>query len=371
MNEPDHKRAATVESEAWTTRRLLRWIQGHLEERSVDAPRVCSEFLVGKALGSDRLRLYMEPDRVAAPDELQVLRELVARAARHEPVQYLVGSWPFFGREFEVGPCTLIPRPATERLVEEAIAEVTARGVHRPWRILDLCTGTGCIGVSLAAAIASLRAGRVSDRLASAVSVPPQAPPAGDDLPVLDLEQRELRPDRSSAAETGALEASTPSAAVTEAGPLAVTVSDIVADAVALAVRNAERSGIAAHVEPRVGSLFEVLEPGEAASFDLICANPPYVTDAEYLELDRNVRDYEPAGALRGGSEGLDLIRPILEQAPTWLAPGGLLLVEIGGAMHDSVLELARSVAGLRDARILRDHEDHHRVLVARCGPAS
>ena len=135
----------------WTTRRLLRWIQEHLEARKVDAPRVCAELLIGHSIGSERLKLYMEPDRIASPTELAGLRELVARAARHEPVQYLVGSWPFFGREFEVAPCTLIPRPATETLVEAAMDQLTERGVRRSLRILDLCSGTGCIGVSIAA----------------------------------------------------------------------------------------------------------------------------------------------------------------------------------------------------------------------------
>jgi release factor glutamine methyltransferase len=79
-----------------------------LKERSIDSPRMVAEILLGAVLDVERLRLYMEPDRELDPSELARLRELVGRAARHEPVQFLVGRWPFLGRDFEVEPCTLI-----------------------------------------------------------------------------------------------------------------------------------------------------------------------------------------------------------------------------------------------------------------------
>ena len=344
----------------WTTRRLLRWIQDHLAEKAVDSPRVCAEFLVGFAIKSERLKLYMEPDRVATPIELKVLRDLVARAARHEPVQYLVGSWPFFGREFEVAPCTLIPRPATEGLVERALAEITVRGIHRPWRILDLCSGSGCIGVSIAASLSALRVGRVSDRLQKDLPVS-SADQADDELPVIDLDQRpvesQVPPDRSAPI------TEQPS---TSSGPFRLVATDIVQEALELTERNAALNGVSDLLEYRRGSLYESLPQEALGRFDLICTNPPYVTDAEYGKLDRNVLEYEPAIALRGGIDGVDLIRPILEQAPRWLAPGGLLLVEIGDSIHESVLEMADEVDGLGEARILKDFEGLHRILEAR-----
>ena len=85
----------------WTVRRLLDWIRKYLGEKDVDSPRVCAELLLGHVLGCERLRLYMTPEAEPTPQQLADLRALVARAAEHEPVQYLVGSWPFHGREFE------------------------------------------------------------------------------------------------------------------------------------------------------------------------------------------------------------------------------------------------------------------------------
>ena len=175
----------------------------------------------------------MEPDRVATPGELATLRSLVARAARHEPVQYLVGSWPFFGREFEVAPCTLIPRPATETVVELAMAELVDHGIRRNWRILDLCTGGGCIAVSLAASIKSLRAGRVSDRMqppTCMAAAPALAEPL--ETPVIDLDQGVVPPEVP-------VEEVTDDSTTTEvpAGVVRIVATDIVEEALALAVR--------------------------------------------------------------------------------------------------------------------------------------
>src|SRR5262245_22866742 len=108
---------AGPEGKTWTTRSLLAWMTDRFRAGGIDAPRVVAEMLLSHTLGCDRLRLYMESDRPAAPTERQVLRGLVQRALDHEPVQYLVGRAWFFSREFEVDRAVLIPRPCTEGLV--------------------------------------------------------------------------------------------------------------------------------------------------------------------------------------------------------------------------------------------------------------
>ena len=84
----------------WTVRALLAWIVPYLQERSVDSPRAVAEILLSEVLRIERLGLYMEPERELDAQELAALRALVARAGRHEPVQFLVGRWPFLGRDF-------------------------------------------------------------------------------------------------------------------------------------------------------------------------------------------------------------------------------------------------------------------------------
>ncbi len=357
--------AATArQSGPWTVRALLAWMTPFLKERSIDSPRMVAEILLGAVLDVERLRLYMEPDRELDPSELARLRELVGRAARHEPVQFLVGRWPFLGRDFEVEPCTLIPRPCTELLVERALAwfrEREAGGLN----VLDLCTGSGCIGVTLALGL------RAINRPVGGGCAPLRATDASNESshhatqPALALEQSasaRWQQGEGDAALESPPRAHSPSVSAPPA-QIRVVATDIIPQAVALARRNAERLG--ATVEFHVGDLYEAL-PIDACNeqFDLIVANPPYVTDAEYAELDKNVREYEPASALRGGVDGLDCVRRVIDGAAARLAPHGVLLVEIGWKHADAVRVLVNGNAW-RAVTVLSDGDGHPRLLEA------
>jgi len=330
--------AATRAEGPWTVRRLIAWISGFLGEREVDAPRHTAEILLAEVLGVERLRLYMEPERELEAAELSALRALVARAGRHEPIQYLVGHWPFLGRDFKVSPSTLIPRPCTEVLVEHALGWYRARGAGKV-EVLDLCTGTGCIAASLALGM------RAIARPASLGCKPLRGGVEVGQLPVIELSA----PPQAGSAQRA------------PADDISVVATDIVAEAVALARENCARLG--ADVECRVGDLWSAVRADER--FDIVASNPPYVTDAEYAELDRNVRDYEPATALRGGRDGLDLVRRVIDGAAVHVRPGGLLLVEIGWKQGDAVRGL---VAGPRwhGAELLKDGDGIDRVLAVR-----
>lgn len=309
----------------WTTGRLLDWMTGHFKSRGLESPRLCAEMLLGHVLDCERMRLYMEVDRPASPDERDRLRELVVRAGQHEPVQYLVGEGWFFSLPFQVDRSTLIPRPSTESLVECALhwhREITGAHETPPpssapveaddetgedpvhdFFIADIGTGTGCIAISLARQIAGCR----------------------------------------------------------------VVATDLAEDAIRLATANARRHGVAEKIDFRVGSLFEPITGPDlnVGPFDLICSNPPYIPDHEWDAVARNVKDYEPQAALRGGPDGLDVIRPLVAQAADHLKPGGLLLVEIAHSHREAALELARQTAGLSEPEVLKDHEGYWRVLRA------
>ncbi|MHC5113877.1 MAG: peptide chain release factor N(5)-glutamine methyltransferase [Planctomycetota bacterium] len=293
--------AAVQQEQDWTTRRLLAWMTDRFTEREVDAPRIVAEMLLAHVLGCERLRLYMEVDRPASPAELAELKALVKRADAHEPVQYLVGRTSFFTHELAVDGSTMIPQPCTEDLVEAVLAWSREPGREGPLRIADVGTGSGCIAIALLRAL----------------------------------------PDAT------------------------VLATDIVPAALDLARRNAKDVGVEDRIELVEG---DGLAPLVAAggAFDVICSNPPYIGDDEWDggQVQRSVREHVPATALRGGADGLDVIRPIIAGVGALLAPGGLLAMEIGHAQRDAVLELARA-AGLRDPRVLKDHEDHWRVLLA------
>jgi release factor glutamine methyltransferase len=277
------------------------WMTNHFKAKGVDSPRVCAEMLLAHVLKCERLQLYTDVDRPASEAERQQLRDLTQRAADHEPVQYLVGHAWFFSRKFEVSPATLIPRPSTETLVEHVLQRERAepRG-HHPL-IADIGTGTGCIAISLAAALRDAR----------------------------------------------------------------IVATDIAPQALELAARNATAHGVADRVDLHAGDgLAPLREVPGSPRFDYICSNPPYVPDAEWEEVDRNVREYEPERALRGGADGLDVIRRLIGEAPPLLQPGGQLVVEIAHAQREAVLSLALE-AGFASARVVKDYESYWRVLIA------
>ena len=136
--------------ETWTTRRLLAWTAEHFEQRGIDSPRVAAEMLLSHILAVPRLRLYMEPDRPASPDERDRFRALVARAGKHEPVDYLIGKAPFFSLELAVSPAVLIPRPSTETIVEHVLQRQRSRAQQPPLTLADIGTGSGAITIALA-----------------------------------------------------------------------------------------------------------------------------------------------------------------------------------------------------------------------------
>ena len=124
----------------------------HFSKSGIEPARLTAELLLAHVIGTDRLHLYMEADRPASQAERDALRDLVRRAARHEPVQYLVGAVEFRGLTFEVNPSTLIPQPCTERIVDLAV-DWRRRGAgppgDDPLRFADVGVGCGCIAIAL------------------------------------------------------------------------------------------------------------------------------------------------------------------------------------------------------------------------------
>jgi release factor glutamine methyltransferase len=136
---------------------------------------------------------------------------------------------------------------------------------------------------------------------------------------------------------------------------------DVSAAALEVAKRNAERHGVADRIEFRHGDLLEPMN--EAVEY--LCSNPPYIPDNEWEAVAPNVKDHEPTGALRGGADGLDVIRPLLAAAVSTMASPAQLVVEIAASQKHAAIDLANQTPGLSDARVLADAEGHPRVLVA------
>jgi release factor glutamine methyltransferase len=136
--------------QTWTIEAILRWSADDFRARGLDKPRLEAEVLLGHALGVDRMKLVIDSKRPLEPAELARFRDYVKRRRAREPVAYIVGQREFYGRPFRVDKRVLIPRPDTETLVDVALARTTACSLSM--RALDLCTGSGCVAISLSRA---------------------------------------------------------------------------------------------------------------------------------------------------------------------------------------------------------------------------
>ena len=191
-------------------------------------------------------------------------------------MQYVLGRWSFRRVDLAVDRRVLIPRPETELVAEVAIE--LAREVEPPRSVADMGTGSGAIGLSLAA-----------------------------ELP---------------------LEGTT------------VWITDLSEDALSVASANITGIGRAArNVRAALGSWFEALPPGER--FDVIVSNPPYVAQGS-PDLEQSVEEWEPVEALLSGTDGLDAIREIVGGATAHLKRGGWLVLEIGADQGEAVHALLR-----------------------------
>jgi len=305
-------RPTTAPASDWTTRRLLDWMTGAFRERGLDSPRLLAELLLAHVLECERLTLYTQADRPATTDEREQLRALVGRALRHEPVQYLVGEGWFFSMPFTVDRRVLVPRPATETIVEHVLQRVrrdcASLGCGPDGESLvfaDVCAGSGCVAIALLKHLPRARA----------------------------------------------------------------VASDLSPDALDVARANAERHNVLDRLTLAQGDLLAPVDARRATlapeGFHFVLSNPPYIPDHEWDAVEPNVRDFEPELALRGGADGLDLVRPLLRGAPAPLRPGGELLVEVAASTARNALALAQAETDLRDARILKDFEGFERVVVA------
>jgi release factor glutamine methyltransferase len=284
-------------ADTWTIRRVLKWTADDFAGRGIDSARLDAELLVAHALGVDRVRLYMDLDRPLVGDELAAIRALVGRRRQREPVAYILGRREFYGRRFEVSPAVLVPRPETELLVDRAL-ELLAEDAAGP--VLDLCTGSGAIAITLAA----------------------------------------------------------------ERAALEVDATDLSEAALEVARRNAAALGVGERVHLFAGDLFAPLAPSGAAprSYALIACNPPYVAERERASLAPEVAAHEPSLALFGGADGLSVLRRLCAEAPRWLAPEGRILIEIGIEQGAAVSALLRD-AGFRETVVRPDLSGRDRLV--------
>lgn len=348
----------------WTIKKALEWTEGYLADKGDENPRLSAQWLLSEACGLSRTQLFVNFDRPLSEDERGVLRDYVRRRGAGEPLQYITGEVAFRHINVKVRPGVLIPRPETEVLVSEVLAALPTPGPR------DVAWNPEAAEQEREAVAAVKKALEEAGE-----SVPPSENAESNETEEDVAVGGDLgRPSSAGMDETRksllVADLCTGSGCIAcslayEHPDVRVIATDVAPEAVALAKENAEALGLADRVAVLQCSLGSGIGEKRMGTFDAVVSNPPYVPTAVMAGIPREVADFEPALALDGGADGLDLFRPLAQWAARALKPGGVLACEL----YEGHMDAARAVAeqaGFVDVHIVDDLTGRPRVLVAK-----
>ena len=282
-----------------TLQQMLQWGAGWLKEREVPEADLNAWYLLADCFQMERSDYFLHQEEEADAGKEKKFRQMIEKRGQRIPLEYILGYTEFMGLKFEVDSHVLIPRQDTETLVEQVLHEQKDPDI----RLLDLCTGSGCIAISLAVM------GGYRDVMAA------------------DLSEAALK----------------------------------------VAAENAdhllqERRKEGCRFTLRRGDLFEALKPGER--FDVLTSNPPYIPTEVVRGLEPEVKDHEPWMALDGTEDGLAFYRRIAHESKAWLNPGACIYLEIGYDQGEAVSRLLEA-AGFCNIQVIKDLPGLDRVVRA------
>lgn len=304
-------------------RSAVREAQGRLEAAGCPDADFDARELFRLACGRDA-RISERP---LSAEEAAKLEEYCTRRAKREPLQYICGTWPFLDFELAVGPGVLCPRADTE-VVAEAAAGLLA-GAAKP-RVLDLCAGTGCLGLGVKRFC--------PEAIVTCLEKSPEA---------FRYLEKNVRCALRGTARNGAEN-------TLEASPFAPEETPPLFD---FGIKTPPAA------EAVEGDVFTYWQGLAVESFDLIVSNPPYLTAAEMSALQPEVAA-EPAMALAAGEDGLDFYRAIARDYKQAVRRGGALALEIGWQQHGAVSAIL-AANGWVNIACTRDFAGNDRCLTA------
>lgn len=284
-------------TEAWTIGRLLTWTADYLSKHGSSSPRLDGEILLAHVLECERIQLYTAFDTEPDEEVKAAFKDMIRRRAEGMPVAYLVGYKEFYSATFEVNSDVLIPRPETEHLVVEAIDRAKQLIAERGANTCEVVDlGTGSGAIAVTVAL----------------HVPGAQVTAIDNSPT----------------------------------------------ALEVARKNIARHGVDERVVTCESDLFAEI-PAET-QYDLILSNPPYVSEAEFAELDTTVKDFEPRQALVAGPTGMEIIDRLLLQASQRLRPDGSVILELSPMLAPRLTEQLADC--WQPPTVLKDLAGHARI---------
>lgn len=296
-------------NENLTYQESYQWGLEQLEEAEIPEAKQDARLLLEWCCGTDRNTLLVHGDRIVSQEEYEQYSVCIAERKKHVPLQYITGEQDFMGLTFTVNKNVLVPRQDTEVLVEEAM-----RYLHDGMRLLDMCTGSGCILLSLLH--------YSNDCMGVGVDISEEALEVARENAekILGLEREHIAGD-------GGMD-----------------------------------NGLAfgKQIELLRSNLFEQLD--SCMKFDVIISNPPYIKTDVIDTLMPEVKEHEPRFALDGQEDGLFFYREIIDQAGDYLNSEGMLFFEIGYDQGEEVRSLMEN-AGFTEVEVVKDFAGLDRVV--------
>ncbi len=283
-----------------------------------DTPSLDAQVMLAHILQQPRTWVLAHPESQLSSEQHETLSQSLSLIGAGVPLPYILGHWEFYGLDFIVSPAVLIPRPETELLIEEALKwlkhKIEPRRSQEERNILSSQPSRHCGESAPNLHVADIGTGSGCIAVTLAKLIP----------------------------------------------NLRVTAIDINDEALDIAHTNALKHAVEDRIDFKISDIFAELEI-HPSKFDVICANLPYIPTRTLHSLE--VYGREPTLALDGGPDGLNIVRRLLEDAPQYLAPAGLLLLEIDASQGISALRLAQEAFPSATVNLLPDLVGHDRLI--------
>jgi len=288
-----------------------------LNQSQIPDSEIDTDYMLEKVTGIPHHTMKAHLEQEMTKEQEDLFQSMLLRRKNREPLQQIFGEWDFMGLPFKVTRDVLCPRPDTESLVEQCLNRMD----HKGMRFLDMCTGSGCILISLIIYGRKKLGAKPGELYGLGV----------------DVSEKALSVARENAA----------------------------INHLDLSVVDRESGETASYYEFARGDLFRLKGQNlsEMEPFDFIVSNPPYIRSGEVGILMPEVSKYEPKKALDGGKDGLDFYRRIVADAPLYLKNGGFLAFEIGHDQGPDVKALMEH-KGYKNVQVYKDLSYNDRVVI-------
>ncbi len=299
----------------WNVKNILEWAIDYFNRKDIPRPRLSAELLLSSILDLDRVNLYLNYNRILNRQELATYKNYILKRLEHTPIQYILNEAYFRKIKLYVDKEVLIPRPETELIVEKAF-QILKGGLNKDKiNILEIGTGSGAITISLAYEISNEL--KLPEELWEIV--------ATDNNPgALAIAQNNAR--------------------------------NILGDGKFNNIKFIECDII----QPEDSEFFKQYNN----KINLVISNPPYISEKDYENLSREVKEYEPKNALLGGKTGLEVYEKILYKIKPYLCPGFCyILFEIDPAQSEPLEKISEDIIGPAEIKIDKDYNQRERIM--------